>query len=293
MTEARVLVTGGTGYLGTALVRALLAAEAPQVVAFSHAEEPLRRLRAAEPDPRLACWLGDVRDAVALDAAVRTHRVTAILHAAAVKAVPLCERYPLEAIATNVGGTAEVVAVAQAHGLSRVVGISSDKALEATGVYGATKLALERLLVAAGFMAVRLGNLIGSTGSVLPIWREQRAAGQPITVTDPAMTRFYVTRAEAVGFVLRVLSQGQPSAVYVPKLRACPLWALADAVSPQQQVVGARPGEHRHEVLLLPYEPAVDVEWAWEVRAGHPACGTRYVSSGVADLPAAAIVEAG
>lgn len=292
MIDNTVLITGGTGFLGQALVRALLAAEVKHVIVFSHSEEAQRAMRVALPHWRLHFWLGDVRDVRALDRAVVTHQVDRIIHAAAIKAVPTCELFPLEAVQTNVVGTANVIDVADRHALFRVVALSSDKAVAPTGVYGATKALVERMMVAAGLTAIRCGNIIGSTGSVMPIWRKQVAEGDPITVTDRSMTRFYASVDEVVTFVLRVLMEMDGGEIYVPKLHACPLGMLADAVSLNQHVIGTRPGERLHEVLLLPDESVVDVGWAYVVKPNAPRFGQTYSSETVMTLDPLRVIEA-
>lgn len=292
MIDHNVLITGGTGFLGQALTRALLDAETKRVVVFSHGEEAQRAMRAAVPHWRLHFWLGDIRDVRALDRAVVHHQIDQIIHAAAIKSVPTCELFPLEAMQTNVVGTGNVIDVADDHALFRVVALSSDKAVAPTSVYGATKALTERMMVAAGLSAVRCGNIIGSTGSVLPIWRKQLAEGGPITVTDRAMTRFYASVEDIVTCVLRALQEMDGGEVFVPKLQACPLGMLADAVSLNQQVIGIRQGERLHEVLVLPDEPVVDAGWAYVVKEGAPAFGQTYRSDAVAALDPQRIIEA-
>lgn len=283
-----VLVTGGTGYLGQVFVRYALDHGAEQVVVFSRSEETQRRMRMDMSDSRLHFWLGDVRDNGALARAMTVHPVEVIVHLAALKHVTNCEQFPLEAVQTNVVGTANVIDVATRYG-ARVLAMSSDKAVQSTCVYGATKALLERIIVAAGFSAVRAGNLIGSTGSVLPVWREQVAKGEPITVTDPTMTRFYMTVDEAAAFLWRAVHVMRGGEVFVPKLGACRLGDLADAISPHQRVIGARPGERTHELLILEDEPVRDDGWAYVVTAGERPFGRVLVSNAVYALEAAEV----
>jgi UDP-N-acetylglucosamine 4,6-dehydratase/5-epimerase len=287
MHGQRILITGGSGSFGRAFTRLALSQGADRVIVYSRSEERQRAMRVEIPDPRLDLFLGDVRDLPALTRAMQAWRLDAVLHCAALKQIPACEQYPMEAIKTNVIGSMHVIEAALDAGISRVLGISTDKAVATTTLYGATKATMEHLFVAANvyrgthgtrFACVRYANVIGSTGSVIPIWRQQAAQGEALTVTDPEMTRCWWTLDEAVAFTVRALDEMTGGETFVPRLRACRLGDIADAISPHQVVTGVRVNEKTHEVLIAPEEPVVDSGWAYVVRAGEAPFGRVYSS---------------
>jgi UDP-N-acetylglucosamine 4,6-dehydratase/5-epimerase len=253
-----VLVTGGTGSFGRAFVRTALEMGAARVAVVSRDEAKQAAMRAEVPDPRLRFLIGDVRDPNRVMDALRG--VEIVIHAAAMKRVETCEADPNEAIATNVDGTAHVARACIERGVERCVILSTDKAAAPNTLYGATKLTAERLWLASNvyaagtatrFSATRYGNVIGSTGSVVPLWKKQRERGV-ITVTDPRMTRFWMTMDDAVHLVLRALREMRGGEVFVPKIRAASILALAAEVAAgcRHQVTGIRPGEKLHETLI-------------------------------------------
>jgi UDP-glucose 4-epimerase len=257
----RLLITGGTGTVGRAVARVAIAQDY-EVAVFSHSEERQRQMRVEMPEGALTFILGDVRDERAVVHAVDGYAPDQILHLAAMKQVPACEAFPFEAVQTNVTGTLHVL---RAGWRSQVIVMSTDKACRPTNVYGGTKAMAERLAVAAGQMAFRCGNILESTGSVLPLWRRQAAEGQPLTVTDPEMTRFFVC-AKAVAYMLWWTFQAfRPGDVMVPKLKACRLGTLADLISGVHQIIGPRAGERQHEWLVAPEEPVEDRGWAYVI----------------------------
>lgn len=256
-----VLVTGGTGSFGNAFVRRALELGCERVVVFSRDELKQHDMRLAIPDERVRWFIGDVRDRDRLRRAMAG--VDTVVHAAAMKQVPACEFNPAEAIATNVDGARNVVDAALDVGVPRVLALSTDKAVDPVNLYGATKLCAEKLFVnanvysgAAGprFACVRYGNVISSRGSVLPLWLAARDRGEPLRVTDPAMTRFVLTLPQAVDFVLDSLRDMRGGEVFVPNLPAVDLWTLAGSVtwpsSPILIETGARHGEKMHELLV-------------------------------------------
>jgi UDP-N-acetylglucosamine 4,6-dehydratase/5-epimerase len=269
-----VLVTGGTGSFGTAFTRRALDLGARRVVVFSRDEAKQAAMRAALDDVRVRYLIGDVRDAERVMDACRG--VDIVVHAAALKRVEKCEADPNEAVATNIRGTQNVARACIERGIKRAVFLSTDKAAAPNTLYGATKLAAERLwcqsnVYAAGtdtrLAATRYGNVLGSTGSVVPLWRAQHAADGTVTVTDPAMTRFWMTMDAAVDLVLFALAEMRGGEVFVPKVGSAPILTLADAVAPGCAVRGVpvRAGEKRHETLLTEDE----------ARNGYD-CGTHY-----------------
>lgn len=261
----RVLITGGTGSLGGALIPALLAAGA-RVRVFSRDEK--KQLDVRRRWPEVECRLGDVRNSRALCLALKG--IDAVIHAASLKYVDVSERQPTEYVQTNVVGTMNVIdAAEQSDTVRRVVGISTDKVPHAVNVYGLTKALLEKMFLEAHvdadrhdgeilckFVVARYGNVVGSRGSVVPFWAEQRRKGEPLRVTDPAMTRFFFTLDDAVRLVDVAL--GAPSGTVVAQpMPACTLGDLARVMSRPSgdvEVVGRRAGEKTHEELLTAEE---------------------------------------
>ena len=271
LADTDILITGGTGTFGRAMVKHLLAFERPprRVIVFSRDElkqhEMARELgyRGQVEGERLRFFVGDVRDEARLKTAFRG--VDYVIHAAAMKQVPACEYNPTEAVRTNIGGAVAVIDAAIEAGVKRVIALSTDKAVNPANLYGATKLVAERLFVAASsiagaldtrFSCVRYGNVLGSRGSVLQVWRAQLAAGQKISLTHPQMTRFWITLPKAVEFVLARLQNMLGGEVFVPRIPSCSMIDLADAVAPDVgwERIPVRPGEKMHETLIGPDE---------------------------------------
>ncbi|MCO4762034.1 MAG: UDP-N-acetylglucosamine 4,6-dehydratase (inverting) [Myxococcales bacterium] len=258
-----IFVTGGTGSFGRAFVSRLLAEYDPaRVIVFSRDEQKHYAMQAEMDDPRLRYFVGDIRDRDRLMRALIG--VDIVVHAAAMKHVPLAEYNPTEAIRTNIDGAVNIIDACLDRGVKQVVALSTDKAVSPVNLYGATKLCMEKLFVAANaysgavgtrFDLVRYGNVVGSKGSVVPIFLRQKDAGE-LTLTEPQMTRFWIGMDQAVDLVLLALRDGSGGEVYVPKIPACTVAQLADAVAPdaKKKVVGIRPGEKMHEVLITPDE---------------------------------------
>jgi|SRR5688572_1300549 len=254
-----VLVTGGTGSFGNAFVDIVLAKSSPRrLVVLSRDELKQSEMQARLSHPALRFFLGDVRDRDRLARAM--YDVDVVIHAAALKQIPACEYNPFEAIQTNVIGAKNVIEAAIDAGVKRVVALSTDKAVNPVNLYGATKLCAEKLFVQANsygvprgttFACVRYGNVIGSRGSVIPVFKAQRESGK-VTVTDPKMTRFWITLDQGVALVLRALEVMRGGEIFVPKLPSTRILDLAEAVAPgcQADFVGVRPGEKLHEVLI-------------------------------------------
>jgi len=269
-SEQVVLVTGGTGSFGKKFVEIMLNEYRPQkLIIFSRDELKQHEMRAAGLDhSTLRYFLGDVRDPQRLERAFAG--VTVVVHAAALKQVPACEYNPFEAIQTNIMGGKNVIDAAINRGVRRMVALSTDKAVNPINLYGATKLCAEKMFVQANayagaqdtrFSCVRYGNVVGSRGSVIPIFLEQRKRGR-ITITDPRMTRFWITLEQGVRFVIRCLEQMHGGEIFVPKIPSMKILDMAQAVGPDCQIdcVGIRPGEKLHEVLLSEDESRNAVE---------------------------------
>ena len=269
-TEQVVLVTGGTGSFGRKFVEVMLSEYRPQkLIVFSRDELKQHEMRTAGFDhPSLRYFLGDVRDQQRLERAFSG--VSVVVHAAALKQVPACEYNPFEAIQTNVNGGKNVIEAAINCGVRRIVALSTDKAVNPINLYGATKLCAEKMFVQANayagaqdtrFSCARYGNVVGSRGSVIPIFMEQRVRGR-VTITDSRMTRFWITLDQGVRFVIRSIEQMHGGEIFVPKIPSMKLLDMAQAIAPDCQIdcVGIRPGEKLHEVLLSEDEARNAVE---------------------------------
>lgn len=254
-----ILITGGTGTFGKAMVARLLRDYKPKkVIVFSRDEQKHYQMQQEFSDPRLRFFVGDIRDRQRLMRAFES--VDIVLHAAAMKHVPLAEYNPLEAIRTNIDGAVNLIDAALERDVKQVVALSTDKAVAPVNLYGATKLCMEKLLIAANsyrgkhpttFSVVRYGNVVGSKGSVVPLWVEQAKRGE-VTLTDPNMTRFWITLPQAVDLVLLALQAGAGGEVFIPKIPAADLATLATAMAKNahHKVLGTRPGEKMHEALI-------------------------------------------
>src|SRR6202167_502643 len=255
-----ILVTGGTGSFGKKFVESMLRDYQPQrLVVFSRDELKQHEMRTSGFDhPSLRYFIGDVRDVERLKRALSG--VTVVVHAAALKQVPACEYNPFEAIQTNIMGGRNVIDAAIDQGVRRILALSTDKAVNPINLYGATKLCAEKMFVQANayagsqdtrFSCARYGNVVGSRGSVIPVFQEQRKHGR-ITLTDPRMTRFWLTLEHGVRFVIAAIEQMHGGEIFVPKIPSMRMVDLAEAVAPGCAVecIGIRPGEKLHEVLL-------------------------------------------
>jgi len=255
-----VLITGGTGSFGKKFIEIMLQEYHPaKLIVYSRDELKQHEMRAAGFDhPSLRYFIGDVRDVQRLNRAFNA--VDIVVHAAALKQVPACEYNPMEAIKTNVLGSSNVIDAALDAGVGRVIALSTDKAVNPINLYGATKLCAEKLFVQSNYYAggrptrfscVRYGNVVGSRGSVVPVFIKQRQNGK-VMITDERMTRFWISLEQGVRFVIRCTEQMHGGEVFVPKIPSMHLVDLARAVAPQAQleVMGIRPGEKLHEVLI-------------------------------------------
>ncbi len=261
---ASILVTGGTGSFGQAFIREVLAHSEPsRLVVYSRDEqkqfEMAQRYR-LEDYPALRYFIGDVRDFNRLKRAMVG--IDFVVHAAALKHVPVAEYNPIEAINTNIIGAENVINAAIDNGVRRIIALSTDKAANPINLYGATKLCSDKLFVAANnlsggqetdFAVVRYGNVLGSRGSVIPLFRRMVADGADyLPITDPRMTRFWITIRQGVQFVLRCLENMQGGEIYVPKIPSMKVIDLVEAIAPgyPTKVVGIRSGEKLHEIMV-------------------------------------------
>jgi UDP-N-acetylglucosamine 4,6-dehydratase/5-epimerase len=265
----RILVTGGTGSFGQAFVKRVLEAGAERVVVFSRDEVKQSEMAQEFPDCRY--FIGDVRDLSRLEMAMRG--VEYVIHTAALKQVPSCEYNPFEAIHTNVLGAENVVQAAIRCGVNKTIALSTDKAANPINLYGASKLAADKIFIAANnlsgtkgprFSVVRYGNVVGSRGSVVPFFRkliEDKVDYLPIT--DRRMTRFWITLDQGVEFVSSCLHTMRGGEIFVPKLPSTRIVDLARAMAPHlpHKDVGIRPGEKLHETLVTEGDACTAIEW--------------------------------
>ncbi|HEX7900453.1 MAG TPA: UDP-N-acetylglucosamine 4,6-dehydratase (inverting) [Planctomycetota bacterium] len=254
-----VLITGGTGSFGQKFVATMLQRHKPRrLIVFSRDELKQSEMAQQFTDPCVRFFLGDIRDLRRLERAF--DGVDVVVHAAALKQVPSGEYNPTEVIATNVMGSQNVIEAAIDRNVERVIALSTDKAASPINLYGATKLCADKLFVAGNsyagrhqtrFAVVRYGNVINSRGSVIPLFKKLKAEGR-IPITDPRMTRFWITLEQGVDFVIRCLDLQHGGEIFVPKLASMKLMDLAEVVAPgcKHDIVGIRSGEKLHEVLV-------------------------------------------
>lgn len=303
LNDKSILVTGGTGSFGQAFVRTVLSRFRPhKLIVFSRDELKQYEMAQVFPDSTYPCmryFIGDVRDADRLEMAMRG--VDIVIHAAALKHVPAAEYNPFECIRTNVHGAENIVMAAIRSGVTKVVALSTDKAANPANLYGASKLASDKIFVAANnlssghprFSVVRYGNVVGSRGSVVPFFRRLIDEGaDSLPITDPRMTRFWITIEQGVNFVLSSLEMMQGGEIFVPKIPSTKITELANAMAPglAHTTVGIRPGEKLHEVMITEDDARVTLEmddryliqpWfkSWE-KASYAAAGAKPVPDG-------------
>jgi len=260
----KILITGGTGSLGQALTKRLLKLDVETIRIFSRNENKQVLMESNLDDNRLRFLIGDVRDLPRLNRALED--VDIVFHAAALKHVPVIEYNPFESIKTNVYGSQNVIDACLQQGVETAVCIGTDKAVSPLNTYGATKLLMEKLFVSANvfahqeknktkFIALRYGNVFGSSGSVVPKFLEQIQKKQKITITDPNMTRFSLTMDEALDFILNATKFGKGSEIFIPKVRAYSILDVKQALielfgDTETEIIGIRPGEKLHETLI-------------------------------------------
>jgi len=266
-----VLVTGGTGSFGKTFIRIMLEEFHPaKLIVYSRDELKQHEMRVAGFDhPSLRYFIGDVRDLERMKRAMQG--VDIVVHAAALKQVPACEYNPMEAVKTNILGTSNVINAALDRGVEKVMALSTDKAVNPVNLYGATKLAAEKLVVQSNAYAgqqyvtrlscVRYGNVVGSRGSVVPVFLRQRENGA-LTITDKRMTRFWLSLEQGVRFVIRNIEHMEGGEVFVPKIPSMKVVDLAKAIAPDAELkyIGIRPGEKLHEMLITRDESRSTVE---------------------------------
>ncbi|MBN2374031.1 UDP-N-acetylglucosamine 4,6-dehydratase (inverting) [bacterium] len=260
LDQKTILITGGTGSFGKRFIRTVLARHSPKrIIVFSRDELKQHDMQISLNDHRVTFFIGDVRDRDRLYRAFQAG-IDVIIHAAALKQVPACEYNPFEAVKTNMLGAQNIIEAAIDCKVPKVIALSTDKAVNPVNLYGATKLCAEKLFVqgnsyAGGkvtrFSCVRYGNVVGSRGSVIPVFLQQRKNGK-VTVTDQRMTRFWITLEQGVDFVIRCTGLMHGGEVFVPRIPSMGIIDLVKAIAPdcEIEVTGIRPGEKLHETLV-------------------------------------------
>lgn len=267
-----ILITGGSGSFGKKFIKTLLKTyECARIIVYSRDELKQFEMQQELQSPALRFFIGDVRDAERLKDAMRN--VDYVVHAAALKQVPAAEYNPIECIKTNIHGAENVIQAALSCNVKKVIALSTDKAANPINLYGATKLASDKLFVAANnlagnretrFSVVRYGNVAGSRGSVIPFFANLIASGaSELPITDPAMTRFWITLDQGVDFVLKNFQRMHGGEIFVPKIPSMRVTDLAKAMAPQltQKIIGIRPGEKLHEVMCPADDSHLTVEF--------------------------------
>lgn len=286
-----ILLTGGTGSFGQKFSEIVLNEHSPKSIRiYSRGELMQSQMDQKFHDERLRFLIGDVRDRIRLNRAM--NGVDIVVHAAALKQVPACEYNPIEAVRTNIDGTINVVDTAIDNDIEKMMLISTDKAVHPVNLYGATKMVAEKMTIqgnsyAGGknsrFSCVRYGNVIGSRGSVIPLFREQKKSGT-ITITDERMTRFWLTLDQGVRFVLGCIDRMQGGEVFVPKIPSMKIMDLAQSIAPGAKIkmTGIRAGEKLHEVLLTEDESrhAREFKDYFVIEPEHPFWTEKSISGG-------------
>lgn len=263
-----ILITGGAGSLGRALTKKLLEYDIQSLRIFSRNESRQVEMQSDFDDPRLRFLIGDVRDQARVSRAVED--VDIVFHVAALKHVPSIEYNPFESVMTNVIGSQNVITECIKNHVEKVIGIGTDKSVSPLNTYGATKLLMEKLFIGSirqfnankyktKTVCLRYGNVVASSGSVIPIFINQIKNNQKITITDPRMTRFSLTMEEAIEFILSSTEKSVGTEVFVPKMKAYNIMTLKDALielfgDAEHEIIHSRPGEKLHELLLSRYE---------------------------------------
>lgn len=299
LNNKKILITGGTGSFGKKAVQIILKRYKPdKLIVFSRDELKQFKMGQQFPETKYDCiryFIGDVRDKERLERAFQG--VDYVIHAAAMKQVPAAEYNPFEAVKTNIIGAQNVINVAIDKKVKRVMALSTDKAANPINLYGATKLCSDKLFIAGNsytgrngtvFGIVRYGNVLGSRGSVIPFFLEQRNTGV-LPITDPKMTRFWITLEQSVSFVLQCMEKMVGGELFVPKIPSMKIMDLAKAICPEckTDIVGIRPGEKRHEVMITKDDArnTIDAGDFYIIQPDFPFWGRRSKWSGTKRVP--------
>jgi len=263
LNNKTILITGGVGSFGSKFVEVVLKKYNPKAIrVFDINELKEVEMERKFQDERLRFFIGDVRDVDRLKMAMRGCDI--VVHAAALKHITVCEYNPIEAVKTNIEGAINIVKAALSEAVERVIALSTDKAVYPVNLYGATKMVMEKIIVQGNtyaanqnirFACTRYGNVVASSGSVIPLFKSQSSTGK-ITITDERMTRFWITLEQGVEFVIKSLQRMQGGEIFVPKIPSMRIIDLAEAIAPnaQKEIIGIRPGEKLHESLITAEE---------------------------------------
>jgi UDP-N-acetylglucosamine 4,6-dehydratase (inverting) len=263
LNNKTILVTGGCGSFGQKFTEIILKKYNPKSIRiYDNRELAEVEMERKFNDSRLRFFIGDVRDRNRLDRAM--NGVNIVVHAAALKHVPICEYNPIEAVKTNIDGAINIIDAAIDNLVEKVMVISTDKAVHPVNLYGATKMVAEKLFIQANsyvgerktiFSCVRYGNVIASSGSVVPLFKEQKEKGE-ITITDEKMTRFLITLEQGIYFVIKSIESMEGGEIFIPKIPSIKIVDLAEVIAPEakKKIIGIRPGEKLHEILLTKEE---------------------------------------
>jgi len=293
-----LLITGGTGSFGNAVLNRFINTDIREIRIFSRDEKKQHDMRVEIQHPKVKFYIGDVRDAASVGPVVKG--VDYIFHAAALKQVPSCEFYPIEAVKTNILGTENVLSAAIEHKVSKVICLSTDKAVYPINAMGISKAMMEKVMVSKSrhsnetiIMGTRYGNVMASRGSVIPLFRDQIINNLPVTITDPEMTRFMMTLEDAVDLVLFAFSNGSPGDIFVQKSPASTIGQLARVMvnlyksNSEIKIIGTRHAEKQHETLLSKEEmmSAVDIGNYYKIAADNRDLNyNKYFSEGQGSL---------
>jgi UDP-N-acetylglucosamine 4,6-dehydratase/UDP-glucose 4-epimerase len=271
--KKKILITGGTGSLGQALTKKILQSNVDSIRIYSRDEFKQTQMKSEFDDDRLRFLIGDIRDKSRLQRGMEN--IDIVIHAAALKHIGTAEYNPFEAVKTNIIGSQNLIDVCLDEKVETVLAVGTDKAVSPFNTYGATKLLMERLFVSANnyrgshktkFLSVRYGNVLGSRGSILPVFIDQIKDGKKITITDPEMTRFNITMEDALGLIMRALDTGKAGQVFIPKLKAYKVDTLKESLiellnsNSETSIIGVRPGEKYHESLINEHELRITFE---------------------------------
>ncbi len=290
-----LLITGGTGSFGNAVLSRFLYTDIKQIRIFSRDEKKQNDMRSLLKNDKVKFYIGDVRDVESINQAMKG--VDYVFHAAALKQVPSCEFYPLEAVNTNILGAHNVLQAAELYRVKKAIVLSTDKAVYPINAMGISKAMMEKIMVAKSrffdqstiFCGTRYGNVMGSRGSVIPLFIEQILNGENITITDPSMTRFMMSLDDAVDLVLFAYSNGRPGDIFVQKSPSATIYDLAMALKKifnaknEIKILGTRHGEKKHETLLTREEKshAIEMDNYYKVEAdGRDLNYNKYFSEG-------------
>lgn len=261
--DKTILITGGLGSFGQKFIEIILNEYNPKSLrVYDNRELAQVQVERNFDDPRLRFFIGDVRDVGRLNRAM--NGVDIVVHAAALKHVPICEYNPIEAVRTNVDGAINVINAAIDNGVEKVIAVSTDKAVQPVNLYGATKMVAEKIFIQGNsytgdkktiFSCSRYGNVVGSSGSVVPLFLKQKEKGE-VTITDEQMTRFWITLDQGVRFVIKSIEIMKGGEIFIPKMQSMKIFDLADTIAPEakKKIIGIRPGEKVHETLLTKEE---------------------------------------